>query len=138
MAEPADSEEVARLKAENAALKAQLQGSGALAQGNWNVVAGEKGMAAGRDIINNPPSPGAGEEDLRTAYLNRLVLQTRPFALGGVDPAITSGERDASFVALCLAGERLGLPGLNLDLLTAPMSSVTAVNCLQLPREFFV
>jgi formylglycine-generating enzyme required for sulfatase activity len=99
MAEPADSDEIARLKARIAALEAQVQGvqgSGALAQGNGNVVAGEKAMAAGRDIIYNPPPVGASEEDLRTAYLHRLVQQTRPIALGGVDPAIASGERDAS------------------------------------------
>ncbi|HEV7505132.1 MAG TPA: hypothetical protein VGS07_09490 [Thermoanaerobaculia bacterium] len=42
MAEPADSDEVAQLKARIAALEAQVQGSGALTQGNGKVVAREK------------------------------------------------------------------------------------------------
>jgi len=182
MAEPADSEEVARLKARIAALEAQVQGSGALAQGIGSVAGGEKATVAGRDIIYNPPPAGASEEDLRTAYLHRLIQQTRPLALGGVDPAVASRERDtslsldsiytalltlslsdeacvalltepspklsrvsalaqlnrhprlvllgdpgsgkttfANFVALCLAGESLGLPGVNLEFLTASL-----------------
>ncbi len=184
VADPTDAEqELARLRAENAALKAQLHGSGTIIQGTGNVGAGERGFAAGRDIhIWNPPPADAGEEDLRCAYLHRLVYLTRPLALSGVDPALASGDRDArlsldavytalltlspteeripgrfyygptdfprssalaqlnrhqrlvllgdpgsgkttfaNFVALCLAGEALSLPGIGLDLLRAPL-----------------
>ncbi len=97
MPDPTDAEqEIARLQEQVAALKAQLQGSGGLAQGAGNVAAGERGLAAGRDInIWNPPPADAGEEDLRCAYLHRLVYLTRPLALSGVDPALASGDRDA-------------------------------------------
>ncbi|MEA2600562.1 MAG: hypothetical protein QOF89_1554 [Acidobacteriota bacterium] len=94
MPDPTDAEqELVRLRAEIAALKARLQGSGTIVQGTGNVGAGERGLAAGRDIhVWNPPPADAGEEDLRSAYLHRLVHLTRPLVLAGVGRYVRKGD----------------------------------------------
>src|SRR6185295_7518979 len=129
VADPTDeAQELARLRAEIADLKAQLQGSGAIVQGTGNVGAGERGLAAGRDInVWNPPPADAGEEDLRYAYLHRLVYLTRPLALSGVDPALTSGDRDA----------RLSLDAVYTALLTlSPAEEQIIGRAYDLPTSF--
>ena len=161
-----------------------LRGSGALAQGEGNVVASGLSRAAGRDLIENQtiiggmPAADTGEAALRDAYLRRVAEQTGFISLAAAEsaPAPDSearlnleavytalstraehaaaderGDRMASrpssaleemnrherlvllgepgsgkstfvgFVALCHAGEVLGLPGINLERLTAPL-----------------
>ncbi len=70
MTDPDSANEIERLRAELAALKAQVHGSGAIAQSD-SVAAGAGGQAAGRDILNFHVQPAEAE-----AYLRQLGLPT--------------------------------------------------------------
>lgn len=84
--------------------KAKVKGSGAAVQGKSNVVSGEGGRSAGRDIVENhfylhpePQPASANATGLRKAYLRSILRDCRPLSLAGVDPAVAaSGDRGAS------------------------------------------
>jgi formylglycine-generating enzyme required for sulfatase activity len=166
--------------------RARQRGSGALAQGKRNVVAGKKGLAAGRDVkivqktTIKEERPGPREAELRRHYLGHLAGEARDLPLSVVDPGVPADKAGArlsvdavytalltdrteevpkgnrwpgfdrrpssaleqldrhprlvllgdpgsgkstflNYVALCLAGEALKLPGANLETLTEPL-----------------
>ncbi|MCP4657723.1 MAG: SUMF1/EgtB/PvdO family nonheme iron enzyme, partial [bacterium] len=171
-------------------LQARMHGDGAIAQGDQTAATGPGGVAVAGDVhgdvVTTPRSAAdPGIDDLRNAYLNRVVEQTGHLSLSGVDRAVAAGpdaetrlhlnavytalvtlasrEQDlprhserpvpgekerplsaleqlnrhqrlvllgdpgsgkstfVNFVALCLAGEALGLPEAGLGQLTAPL-----------------
>ncbi len=181
---------VSPLKRKLTDLKNLLAGSGAIAQGNGATAAGAGGVAVGGDVhgdvtINKIVPSATPVQDLRNAYLNRIMQTSGTLSLAGVDPALvrrrdaearlslnavytalltlSSREKDhaklhgqeslgeeerrlsaleqlnlsshlvlqgdpgsgkstfANFVALCLAGEALDDPDINLQRLTEPL-----------------
>jgi formylglycine-generating enzyme required for sulfatase activity len=94
--DPKLREEIERLLVENEVLRAQLTGTGAIAQAG-SVAGGAGSQVAGRDFHNHPPAlpPGAGEAALREAYLCRLFTETESVALSGIDPAGGGADREA-------------------------------------------
>ncbi len=101
---------LAALKEKQVTLRAQLAGSGAIAQ-EGSVAAGERGVAAGtiqdspvvtgdqsrvvqaetyveRQVVEGEPSPDSAA--LRTAYLNRLFETSSRLSLAGIDPKAAS------------------------------------------------
>ncbi|MGH9817723.1 MAG: NACHT domain-containing protein, partial [Candidatus Acidiferrales bacterium] len=173
-----------------AAINAQLSGGGAIAQGQDALAVGAGGIAVGRDnygnlntglIIQQAARPGASKENLRRAYLARILTQANQLLLFAGDSAnaqvrlssvytalltersdgdaavertasdagaspereaarlsaldVLNAERKlvllggpgsgkstfANFVALCMAGEMLGAPAINLKTLTSPI-----------------
>lgn len=73
MTDPDSTSELERLRAEVAALKAELHGSGAIAQ-SGSVASGAYGQSAGRDIVNNFHVQPAEAE----AFLRRLGFGPPP------------------------------------------------------------
>jgi formylglycine-generating enzyme required for sulfatase activity len=76
-----------------------LAGSGAIAQGNGATAAGAGGVAVHGDvhgdvIVHNRNAAATSVQDLRNAYLNRIMQTSGYLSLAGVDPALV-GRRDA-------------------------------------------
>ncbi|MGH8472340.1 MAG: NACHT domain-containing protein, partial [Gammaproteobacteria bacterium] len=113
-------EELQRLRAEGmlsqdtfdaavAGLKAQLAGSGAIAQGQDALAVGAGGMAVGGDnygnlntgvIIQLGTKPGASKEDLRRAYLARILAQANQLLLFAGDSANAQVRLSSVYTAL--------------------------------------
>ncbi|HSG38010.1 MAG TPA: SUMF1/EgtB/PvdO family nonheme iron enzyme, partial [Thermoanaerobaculia bacterium] len=74
MTDPDSARELERLRAQVAALEAQLHGSGAIAQ-SGSVAAGAEGQAAGRDIVNIHVQPAEAEAFLRQLGLPQPDLE---------------------------------------------------------------
>lgn len=92
------AEELAKLLEAAGSKTLVLTGSGSGAQGNNNVLAGERGTAVGGDFTQNfieASRPGPDENSLRSAYLHKLVEQAGHLTLSGVDPNVASSEKDA-------------------------------------------
>ncbi|MFP3939661.1 MAG: formylglycine-generating enzyme family protein [Thermoanaerobaculia bacterium] len=114
--------EVAReLEAAGVVYRAEQSGSGAIAQGSDQSVAGERGVAAhgglhgsqvftgdiegGVHVGGAQPGGEPGTAALRTSYLSHLCTHLRKLALSGVDPALSSDPKarldlDAVYTAL--------------------------------------
>jgi formylglycine-generating enzyme required for sulfatase activity len=77
----------------------RVEGSGAAAVGPGAVAGGAGSIVVGGDVhggivVGVRDERGVDPAALRTAYLNRLIQETAPLSLGGIDPA-AAGDADA-------------------------------------------
>lgn len=92
-----------------AAINAQLSGGGAIAQGRDALAIGAGGVGVGRDnygdfntglIIQQAARPGASKEDLRRAYLARILTQANQLLLFAGDSANAQVRLSSVYTAL--------------------------------------
>jgi formylglycine-generating enzyme required for sulfatase activity len=99
----------ATFNAAAAALNAQLSGSGAIAQGQGASAVGARGVGVARDnygpintgvIIELGTRPGASKDDLRRAYLARILRQADQLPLFAGDTANAQVRLSSVYTAL--------------------------------------
>jgi hypothetical protein len=86
---------IAELRQKQETYAADLEGDGAIAQGDNAFAVGAGGVGS-RAIMCmaiwtiNPPPPGASPAELRAAYLNHLFESVSQLQLSGIDPKTAS------------------------------------------------